>query len=330
MGRYNTNNIKEYNYEEILHYVSEVDIYRYYVGQHVRLGKPMPSPLRDDKHPSWALFVSRSGNILWRDFATGESGNVIKLVMKLYNIRYKDALRQIWSELIDGKAVERAEKPKLNGIKYHRKQISIQKKYFTGNDDKYWSRYDITRDILKHYNVTPITTFWVKDESGEYRQSRFFYTNDEPMYAYKVFKSYKIYRPLAKNKNNKWRGTLSAYDIQGFEQLPDKGELLIITKSLKDVMVLYKLGYSAVAPSSESVMIPKKVIEHLTNRFDRIVLFYDNDLPGIKQSNKISKEYNLDSFDIPLSYEVKDISDFVEIYGYKRARLLMKSLTRKL
>ena len=47
------------------------------------------------------------------------------------------------------------------------------------------------------------------------------------MYAYKVYNNFKIYRPLA-DKYTKWRNNLTDYDIQGYEQLPQKGDILFI------------------------------------------------------------------------------------------------------
>lgn len=49
------------------------------------------------------------------------------------------------------------------------------------------------------------------------------------MYAYKVYNHFKIYKPLA-DKYTKWRNNLTEYDIQGYKQLPKKGDILIITK----------------------------------------------------------------------------------------------------
>lgn len=91
------------------------------------------------------------------------------------------------------------------------------------------------------------------------------------MYAYKVYNNFKIYRPLA-DKYHKWRNNLTEYDIQGYKQLPEKGDILIITKSLKDVMCLCKMGIPAVSPASESTFIPNIALEELKKRFKRIII----------------------------------------------------------
>ena len=82
----------------------------------------------------------------------------------------------------------------------------------------------------------------------------------------------KIYRPHSLTRKDKWRNNCGTYDLQGLAQLPDKGKLLIITKSLKDIMVLYEYGYTAVAPQSEHSSIPTSLMENLKGRFDKIII----------------------------------------------------------
>ena len=328
MSKYELNGKDEpiYNIDEILHYVSEMAIYRYYIGKDIKLNKPMNSPLRRDKNPSWSLYISKSNRILWKDFATGESGDIVKLVREMYELTYREALKDIWSSMIAHKSIKRANKKITNGYKHIKKEILVQKKYFTKTDDKYWEQYGIDRNTLKHFNVTPIATFWIK-ENGEHKQSSFFYETNNPMYAYFVYKSIKIYRPLEKIKHRRWRGNLTTYDIQGLQQLKPYGKLLIITKALKDVMVLYKLGYNAIAPPSETSLIPKIIIDHLKTRFKNIVILYDNDEPGIKQSKKIAEKYNLNTIMIPKKLS-KDISDYVAKTSLQKGKELMESLLK--
>ena len=75
------------------------------------------------------------------------------------------------------------------------------------------------------------------------------YTKNYPIYAYYFPRTgnYKIYIPN-ENKWNKWdTNANNDWDIQGYDQLPEKGETVYITKSMKDCMVMYELGLNAVA-----------------------------------------------------------------------------------
>lgn len=81
--------------------------------------------------------------------------------------------------------------------------------------------------------------------------------------------------------------------IQGIHMLPKTGEYLVLTKSMKDVMVLYELGIPAIAPCSETTFISDSQYRKLKDRFDNLILFYDNDQTGISYMQKIRKKYDV-------------------------------------
>jgi len=97
--------------------------------------------------------------------------------------------------------------------------------------------------------------------------------------------------------------------------LPKTGEFVVITKSMKDTMLLYELGVPACAPNSETVFLSDDRLSQLQKRFDRIVVFYDNDEAGIKAMNKIKKLHPELFFVMLPRYKSKDISDFYKKYG---------------
>ena len=160
----------------------------------------MNSPFRQDNNPSWSLFRSKQNEIMYKDFATGETGNVVKFVQKLFDIKYHSALEKIWKDLISNSKVKQRIPRIETEPKEPSKVIGIKRKYFTKTDEDYWNQYGIDKDTLKYFNVIPIESFWVND----IKQS-FIYTKDCPMYAYKVFNKFKIYRPYSKRREDKWR-----------------------------------------------------------------------------------------------------------------------------
>ena len=105
--------------------------------------------------------------------------------------------------------------------------------------------------------------------------------------------------------------------IQGYDQLPKKADLCIITSSLKDVMCLFEMGIPAIAMQSEMQLPSREVIEELKQRFQRLAVFYDNDFtnpsnPGQTMAAKICKEYYpIKNILIPDEYGVKDLSDYI-------------------
>jgi len=141
------------------------------------------------------------------------------------------------------------------------------------------------------------------------------YHEGNPMFSYKVYNHFKIYRPLA-DKHSKWRNNLTEYDIQGYKQLPKSGDVLFITKSLKDVMVLYELGYPAISPSSETTFISDIVLKRLLKRFKHVFILFDRDVTGVRESRSQSLKTRLSAILVNKRYHAKDISDAVKLNGF--------------
>lgn len=314
--------------EEILKHTTEYDIYAYYLGSKFDVGKIMSSPFRQDLKPSFGIFKSSTSNaLLWKDQGTGKTGNVITFVRELKDFYHnKQALKAIWEEVVIGNlSISKRGKVITELYKSLKTSISVKRRNFCEADNAYWDKYNISRDTLALYNVQPISFFWVNDV-----QQGLTYSKDSPMYAYKIFDKFKIYRPLSETKKDKWRTNCTSIDLQGYEQLPKTGDLLIITKSLKDVMVLHELGYTSVALHSENDRLYKNIYNNLQHRFKRIVILFDNDKPGLESAIKLSNKYELQYIYLDSSllelYNIKDISDYVSVFGKDSASELLKSL----
>lgn len=324
---YNTREIENnITFDKILSLVNDYYIYCYYLGKEIKVNKPISSPFRKDKHPSWSLYRNKRGILIYKDFATGESGNVVNLVQALFELKYHEALKRIWSDVIVNKSVSwRKATDKLESSIENKNLIEIKRKNFTEFDVEFWGKYNISRDTLNLYKVFPIHTFWVN--GNQY----YLYSKEQPMYAYSIYDKFKIYRPYSK-RSEKWRNNCTSYDIQGLEQLEETGDLLIITKSLKDVMVLYELGYNAIAPQSELSSIPKIIMDHLMIRFKKIIILFDYDEGGIQGSNKLSEKYSISHTFIPKDYldlyQIKDVSDFIKEFGKETTLKMLKELLK--
>lgn len=288
----------------ILSRVTEYDIYAAYIGN-FKVGMIYNSPLRKDKTPSFGCFYSKkTRHLLFKDHGTGECGNVIKFV-ELYTgiTNYSDILQDIVSRLKITNNTQLVSSKQY--IPSTETVIGVVRQEFTETDINYWKQFNITVDTLKKFGVSSIKYYLC---NGIVKS---IYKEDNPMYAYKVYNHFKIYKPLA-DKYTKWRNNLTELDIQGFKQLPKTGDILIITKSMKDVMCLYEMGIPAISPSSESTFIPDKILEQLKKRFKRIIILFDRDSSGCKSSIKIWNKYKLKPLFINKSFKSKDISDAVK------------------
>lgn len=300
----------------ILSKVTEYDIYAKYIGE-FKVGMIYNSPFRKDKNPSFGIFYSkRTNQLLFKDHGTGECGNVIKFVQLYTGItNYPDILKDIVNRLNinnSTKLTTTQYKPPTETV------IGIVRQNFTETDKKYWSQFNIDINTLKKFNVFSIKYYLCNGVvKGIYKDTN-------PMYAYKVYNNFKIYRPLG-DKYTKWRNNLTEYDIQGYEQLPQKGDTLIITKSMKDVMCLYKMGIPAISPSSESTFIPDKCLEELKTRFKRILILFDRDVAGVKYLRKISKKTGLEPLLINKKFNAKDVSDAIKLNGFETIKNWIKT-----
>lgn len=296
----------------ILSKVSEYDIYAHYLGQ-FKVGAIYNSPFRKDKNPSFGIYYSkRTKQLLFKDHGTGECGNIVKFV-SLYTglTNYNDILKDIVKQL------NITTDTKLDSSKQYipssETVIGIVRQKFTPTDINYWSQFNISEKTLKKFNVNSIKYYLCNGiVKGIYKE-------DNPMYAYKVYNNFKIYRPLA-DKYTKWRNNLTEYDIQGYAQLPSKGDTLIITKSMKDVMCLYEMGIPAISPSSESTFIPNDILEGLKKRFKRIIILFDRDNAGVKYLRKMSLKTGLEGLLVHKKFKAKDISDAIKANSFEEIK----------
>lgn len=296
---------------DLLDKLDDYTIYSYYLGS-FKPGKLMNSPLRsDDKMPSFAIFTAKNGALLFKDHGTGVSGNALKFVKLYKGIETRDELER---ELL---RIVRKMNPTHNKVKTTcvktaesgQTNIGIVRQPFTEVDKNYWNQFCISTDTLKRFQVFSIKYFLCNNVV------RGIYKPESPMYAYKVYDKFKIYRPLA-SKYTKWRNNLTNRHVQGLAELPKSGNLLIITKSLKDVMCLYEMGFCAIAASSETTFIPDDILESLRKKWKHIVIIYDRDKTGVKTARQYSKQYNLDAIFVHKKFKAKDISDAVRDNGF--------------
>jgi 5S rRNA maturation endonuclease (ribonuclease M5) len=304
--------------EFLLSQNSEETYMSYYLGVPIKKGL-FKSPLRRDNHNTCSFFRGNSGNLYFKDFATGQCLTFEGVVMAKYNCTYHNALKIIAKDFgyIQNANIKKQEvseikiQPKFESEKETFIQVEI--KDFSESELKWWNSFGISEQTLKKYKVYSVKTVFINGKI--YAQS----TQHSPIYGYYFGKKenieqWRIYIP--KRKEFRFIGNVSTKTIQGYKQLPEKGKLLVITKSMKDSMLLSSLGIPAVAPNSETQFVSEKMLNEFRERFKNIVLLYDSDKTGVKFMNKIRKQHHdLIICMIPRKYEAKDISDFYQKYG---------------
>tara|TARA_Y100000401_G_scaffold40130_1_gene30506 strand:- start:987 stop:2060 length:1074 start_codon:yes stop_codon:yes gene_type:complete len=303
----------------ILTKISEYDIFKYYCPNFIALNKKFCSDLRKDQNPGVSI-VYWKGKLLYKDFGFPDhTFDCFNYVKYKYSCNFIEALTIIDNDFNLGLASKNSTNlftmgympPVTNKKPVAQKVTIIRKKSrpWSKADKLFWERYLITKKTLLKFDVSPISHYWINENR---------FSCGEVTYAYKIGNKYKIYAP---NEKYKWSSNTTNKHVQGYKQLPDTGDLLILTSSLKDVMCLYEMGIPAVALQSEMVMPDEKLIDHLKSRFKRIAIFYDNDFdnpnnPGQTMAEKIRQKYMFPNIVIPDIYHCKDLSDYIaEFYS---------------
>jgi 5S rRNA maturation endonuclease (ribonuclease M5) len=329
MGEVNLNSIV-YNpiisLEDILKHVTQEQIYSYYIGEDVSKLGFYHSPLRNDRVPSFALYFHRDKRniLMFRDMATKESGDCVIMVMKLFNIDYKKALLKIAVDLGLGSLTVDIDKVKVQYTKIEQKEkveLGIKIRKWQIQDKNYWEQFGITKTTLQKFDVYPISHVFYNENP---------FTIKTLAYAYLETKdnqnSFKIYQPL-EEKKRKWINNANYTVHQGYTKLPETGDLLIITKSLKDVMSLHDcMGINSIGLQSESVMMKHTVMQEYRRRFKNVICLFDNDEAGRKLSEDFTNEYGIYHFFVPNLSDVTDFSDLVKKVGKEEASRITQNL----
>jgi len=316
------------------HY-SEYDILRAYFGD-IKINTVISSPLRKDNHPSFNIFYSPvNGCLLFKDFTTDDKGDIIRLVQLKYSLPiYQDALNKIAFDFGLNKEFElpkTMKKEDIDIVKYdiglssycekYQYNIQISIRNWELRDYDFWRSFGISSFTLKKYNVIPISGYFV---------NAFEVKTPDIAYAYIELKdnkvTYKIYRPT-KDKALKWRTNNSDDVHPGYMQLPKNSNLLIITKSLKDVMAIDEnCDIACIAIQAETNYIKEHVMLEYKQRFKYVISLFDNDDTGKTQAERYKDIYNIPSIFIPEKYECKDFSDLIKKEKRDVAQIVMKQL----
>lgn len=309
--------------EFLLSKFNEETFMTYYLGIPVKKGL-FRSPLRGDHVPTCSFFRNKAGELIFKDFSGAFYGNFINVVMYKYQCNYYKALKIIASDFgLIGTSIKKTPIKVQETFKDSGQAvINVEIQDFTEQELKWWNKYGITEKILKKFKVYSCKNVWL---NGNYFAKS---AQNNMMFGYyggikdKV-ELWRIYFP--QRKEYRFLSNWNSNKIQGFNQLPKTGNVLVITKAMKDVMTLYSVGIPAIAPNSETLFISDNVLSNLKERFNRIFVLYDNDLPGISNMNKIKKLHpELNYLWIPRETGAKDISDLHKLLGKKNFNVFLK------
>jgi hypothetical protein len=294
-------------------------------GQDVRI-KSAFNP--KDKDPSLFIYHSKTSNrYKWKDFSVGKGGDGVELVQELFNMgkRFDAALKIVndYNDFLLKGGSHSVADFKIRS-KYQIK--SIKPRNWNTLDVKYWGKYKIGSKLLEHFNVQPLESFTLEKEDSD----QLLVIKGTKIYGYhrKDGSLFKIYQPMMKlHKFFKVKDY-----IQGVDQLTFKKDYLVICSSLKDLLTFTKMGFKnaeGIAPDSENVLIPERIILKAKEKYKGVCTLFDNDDAGIRSMMKYKDKYGIPGAHLKLE---KDLAECVEVHGINNTRenlypVLTKALT---
>lgn len=314
--------------EDILSEITQEEIFGIFIKAPIIIDKDKATyvaPYRNDKKPD-CYFTEYDGRIFFVDFAESPpSLNCFSFIQKCAELKDYGEVYKFITKTLGLKGVKKIqidtsikEESKLKEINKQR-SIKYLPRPFNNKDKSFWSKYGISRENLMEDKVIPISMYRSISRKGEPFTIKTF----DIMYAYTDFNNnrVKIYRPYGTDES-KWFTNCTQNDIGGINSLPEFGELLLITKSYKDYRVLKNQGITTIWFQNEGMLPNPTILKILTNRFKKIVVWFDNDETGIRAAKKVVNIINSLSsgkaraihLDVELLKEnIKDPSDLVEI-----------------
>lgn len=311
--------------KEVMERVSQLSLLYYYLSID-SLPKLIQSPLRRDKHPSFFVYSPDGNKVLFKDYATGEHGDIYELLQKLKGVPFSKLMRMIASdrELLKTKANVKVNTPVTDGGIQCYTDFKVKVREWQEHDIKYWESYGIPLRWLQYAEVYPISHKIVYKDGNRY-------VFHAAKYAYVFVErkegnvSMKVYQPYA--RGYKWF-TNNDYSVVGlWTKIPMKGDRLVICSSLKDALCLWaNVGIPAIYVQSETTGLSKTAQEVLKSRYKHIFICFDNDAPGLKDGEELSAKTGFRNVVLPPFAEGKDISDFYKAKGREEFVNVIKPL----
>ncbi len=307
--------------EFLLNKIPEEQLMEHYLGVPVKKGL-FKSPIRTDRHSTCAYYRNKNGRLIFKDFSGAFIGDVFAVVMYIYSCGFTKALSIIANDFgIIKRPDLKINKPKLKytGTIFKETEdaiIQVEIRSFQKYELNWWASFGISKKTLEKFKVFSCKNVFLNNNLFHIEK------NHQLVFGYyggittSNIENWRIYFP---GKKYKFISNWKSYKLQGAHMLPkDGGDVLCITKSMKDVMVLYEYGISAIAPISENLFLTEKQYLRCKQKFKHLFVFYDNDKPGLRNLAKIRRKYDVIITFIPKKYNVKDISDFRKQYGHEK------------
>ena len=303
--------------KEVLESVSEADILAYYLNI-TSIPCVIPSPLRQDKRPSFGLFSLDGNSIYYKDFATQENGGTFQLLGKMWGLSFQETLNRVHADMIGHKGsatITRLGSPTAKvGDPHSASTLECKVREWRDYDLQYWESYGVTLPWLQYAEVYPISHKIINKDGQKY-----IFQADKYAYAFVERKeghvTLKIYQPFNKD-GYKWSNKHDRSVVSLWTKIPENGNMVCICSSLKDALCLScNLKIPAIAIQGEAYGMSDTAVNELRRRYKKVFICLDSDKWGIADAEKLAARTGFTNVVLPKVEGAKDISDIFKVLG---------------
>ena len=313
---------------EIMERVSHADLLSYYLGIDT-LPVLINSPLRNDEHPSFFIYSPDGSKVFYKDYATGDKGDIYSLLAHRDNLTFSQLMRKISKEKKfqgkEGNFQVSSPSDKKFSPRTPR-ELKVKIRNWQPYDIEWWQQWGISLEWLKYAEVYPISHKIIY-KAGER------YVIHAAKYAYVFVErkedtvSLKVYQPEVIDRRRKWDNSNDGSVVGLWTKVPKIGDRLVICSSLKDALCLWaNVGIPAIYVQSETTGLSQTAQEVLKKRYRHIFICFDNDAPGLLDGEELAFKTGFRNVVLPYFSEGKDISDLFKAKGKEEFIKIIKPL----
>lgn len=275
------------------------------------------SPLRDDRHPSFSLYVSNGGHVYFKDHATKERGGLLDLLCLYWGCTFTQCLDKICElPLLKNNVTIKPKQIRMLTRKEYDEltKIQVTVRPWRDYDYEYWESYGITRKWLKYAEVWPISHKIVtKKDEVRGKSKKFIFPADKYAYCFVERKegnlSLKIYQPF-NTKGYKWCSKMDGSVVGLWTKIPEYGDRVVICSSLKDALCLScQLHIPTLCLQGEGYGMSDTAVSELKRRYKQVFICFDTDAPGKADGESLAKRTGFKNV-VPDLGDEKDLSDY--------------------
>ena len=322
--------------EQLLQKVDQAKVFEWILGRPVIFGEYYKSPFRENPRARCYFLEREDGTILFIDFgdARATHRSCLRMVMDSQTppLNLSQAIEAICVQF--GLSKNSADyKPMKQFVVEENVKSKTTIKYlskpFDKRDIKYWNQFLITTENLIEDNVFSVRKYTKLNKKGVYTK----YVNGL-CYSIDFLVHVKLYMPYDKMR---FITNCDEDDVGNIDNLSHWGEKLIVSKSYKDHRVIRNVldFHDVIWLMNEGCSPNDYILKNLLSRFENIIIFFDNDIPGLRAGYKLrnkllslSPSHKIYIRYIPIQLPYKDAGELVSKEGRADTHKLLTKILK--